>query len=85
MLQSALRFSFSLLFAGSCSHMRATAYFVESVYNPSGFVSTECDSYLNYISNLCSGRNITLGGNFTIEDSGTYYFQTNAEQPYSEE
>lgn len=65
--------------------MRAPAYFTESVYNPNGFLSTECDSYIDYLLNTCTGRNITLGGNYTIDDAGAYYFRTNAESPYSEE
>lgn len=67
-----------------CSHLRAPAYLTESIYNPNGFLSVECDSYVDYILDSCSGsKNITLGGNFTSEDAGTYYFKTNAEEPYS--
>lgn len=73
------------LFAlGGCSHMRATALFIESVYNPDGFVSTECDSYLYYLLGYCDGnKNVTLGGDLTIDDAGDYYFKTNSESPYS--
>lgn len=71
-------------FVASCSHERSTLLFIEAVYNPNGFVSTECDSYLYYLLNTCSGnKNLTLGGNLTINDAGEYFFKTNSQSPYS--
>lgn len=71
-------------FLARCSHDRALELYLEAVRNPDGFVATECSDYVSYELGSCSGnRNITLGGNLTISDAGIYYFNTNAESPYS--
>lgn len=58
---------------------------MESLENPLGFVATKCDSYENYIEGRCDGNDrVTLGGDLGGRE-GDYYFETNAEPPYSKE
>lgn len=53
--------------------------------NPSGFLSTKCDSYESYLGGACDGNDkVALGGDL-VGLEGDYYFETNAEKPYSKE
>lgn len=73
-------------FLAGCSHHRAPKLFLESVENPDGFVSTQCEAYLIYLLGLCNNNKvITLGGELTAEDAGKYYFTTNSKSPYSKQ
>lgn len=69
----------------NCSHGIVLRYFVESLENPFGFVATKCDSYESYLEGKCDGNDkVTLGGDLR-DHQGDYYFETNAESPYSKE
>lgn len=69
-----------------CSHKRAYEFFTESIKNPNGFVSTLCLSYEDYENESCAfNYNATLGGEQVDYLDGNYYFNTNAEPPYSKE
>lgn len=66
--------------------MIVTDFFVESIYNQNGFVSTKCESYEAYESGVCSeNKKVTLGAILTTQDEGSYYLDTNAQKPYSKE
>lgn len=70
---------------GVNSHGIVTSYFVESLWNPIGFLSTKCDSYENYLSGACdSNHKVALGGDLEGLE-GDYHFLTNGEPPYSKE
>lgn len=78
--------TYSNFFVARCSHGRATDLYLEALRNPDGFVATQCSDYLLYELGSCSeNNNITLGGEFTQSEYGKYYFNTNAESPYSKE
>lgn len=71
------------LLSDKCSHLKAPAYFTESINNKEKFVSTECESFESYAAGACSNnKNITLGGDLRLEDRGNYYLFTKAEKPY---
>lgn len=66
-----------------CSHVIVTAFFVESIENPNGFLSTKCSSYEDYIAGVCDENDkVPLGGNLEGKE-GSYFCETNPEKPYS--
>lgn len=68
-----------------CSHLMCTAYFIESVENPAGFLAVKCDSYESFLGGECDGNEkVSLGGDL-LGVEGDFYFETNAEKPYSKE
>lgn len=65
--------------------MIVNEFYLESVENPVGFLSTKCDSYENYLSGACDGNDkLPLGGDL-LGREGDYYFETNPEKPYSKQ
>lgn len=55
---------------------------MESIYDEQKFVSTKCDSYMQYEADECSyNRTITIGGDLTLKDSGKYYLKTDPQPP----
>lgn len=65
--------------------MIVTDFYVEAIQNPDGFVATKCNSFIDYVLGLCGNKTVTLGGDFSLEDAGDYFFYTNPESPYSKE
>lgn len=75
-----------LFFSDSCSHIRAYELYTEAVRNGHGFVSTKCTDYAMYTLRLCILLpKVTIGGKLTLRNSGRYYLETNADEPYSKE
>lgn len=69
----------------SCSHNIVTAYFVESIQNDHGFLSTKCESYEAFVTGTCeSNEKVPIGGPLANAE-GVYYLYTNSEKPYSKE
>lgn len=77
-------FLFTQIWFAVCSHMLAPEFFNEALQNPeSAFLAKKCDSYEAYLSGACDGNEeVTLGGNLEGHEGG-FYFETNAEPPYS--
>lgn len=68
-----------------CSHNLSPDLFIEAVGNPSGFVSTKCTNYEDYVDGKCDGNEkVTLGGDLSGHE-GIFYFQTNPQKPYSKD
>lgn len=58
-------------------------FLIEAIKNPTGFTSTKCDSYENYLNGVCAdGDKVNMGGNLENVE-GVFYFETNPEPPYS--
>lgn len=68
-----------------CNHEIGQYYLIESVENPNGFVSTKCDSYENFLAGSCEGNDRVALGRELAGHEGDYFFETNAEKPYSKE
>lgn len=66
-------------FFGICAHSRAYHYYVESIRNPTGFVSI-----LNSNEQLAKGNIAYMGGPMVdLSAQGSYVLETNAEAPYA--
>ncbi|CAG4990084.1 unnamed protein product [Parnassius apollo] len=70
-----------------CEHARAPAYFAESITTQVGFYGTKCYSWIAYILGWCdivgSDEDVLFGEYMPKNASGLYFFNTNAEPPYS--
>jgi len=67
-----------------CSHLRAPAYFTESINSQTGFKSTNCDTYNSYTHGNCAGNPTSLMGEpVTMTSRGTFYLTTNKKSPFA--
>ncbi|XP_049778093.1 inactive pancreatic lipase-related protein 1-like [Schistocerca cancellata] len=69
----------------SCAHARAPEYFAESISSDEGFWGTPCDSWTQYLLNLCnnSGPKIEMGEHVPLNATGSYFLFTNIQPPYA--
>ncbi|KAH8274208.1 hypothetical protein KR018_007768, partial [Drosophila ironensis] len=69
----------------SCSHERAVAYFVESVYptNTDDFLGKRCGRYADlYTGLLCENSETVMGYGASSTDLGLFYVDVNGVEPY---
>lgn len=72
-----------MVLSDGCGHNLVNYFLIEAIRNPSGFTAIKCDSYEDYLAGGCeNGERINMGGNLASAQ-GVYYFETNAEPPYS--
>ncbi|CAH1163329.1 unnamed protein product [Phaedon cochleariae] len=66
----------------SCDHRRAGEYFVEAILNPDELLATRCSGWELLAKNQCDDVKVNLG-DLTTNETGTFYFETNKERPFS--
>ncbi|XP_063697709.1 inactive pancreatic lipase-related protein 1-like [Culicoides brevitarsis] len=82
-----------------CSHMLATEYFAESIWNSDGFWGLQCSGYLQYLIGWCQNTSsdeyedddedpspdpvALMGENTSLKARGVYYIVTNTVSPYA--
>ncbi|XP_052124200.1 lipase member H-B isoform X2 [Frankliniella occidentalis] len=70
--------------AGTCSHCRGYSLLLESMETPGAFVGTSCTGWDDYKAGVCAGNaTAELGLGLDRRARGSFYFETNAEPPYS--
>ncbi|XP_067002206.1 lipase member H-B [Anabrus simplex] len=70
-------------FSITCSHTRALFYWIESLQNPSSFVSRQCSSWLSFLLNFCSGNNVAIIGQCNKNTiPGNYFLRTKRRRPF---
>ncbi|CAK1555129.1 unnamed protein product [Leptosia nina] len=62
----------------SCSHLRATKLYVESVENPKSIVAVRCKSWREFESNSCEDNFTVLGYGSSTSSRGLYFLRTTA-------
>ncbi|XP_044746473.1 phospholipase A1-like [Coccinella septempunctata] len=65
-----------------CSHRRAHDLFIEAIAHPGGFVSTKCDSYVDYQSHKCDGNIKVSMGDWQTNETGSFFLETTGEPPF---
>ncbi|ODM94556.1 Pancreatic triacylglycerol lipase [Orchesella cincta] len=69
---------------GACAHLRAYEYYFESVANPVGFLSCECNSWKEYDAGTCECSNVAFMGEHCSNSSrGMFYLKTRSRAPYA--
>ncbi|VVD00476.1 unnamed protein product [Leptidea sinapis] len=70
-------------FMPSCSHLRATQIYAESIKAPKSLIGVRCKSWNHFESNACEdGKNAVLGYESPSSTRGVYYLRTTAQAPY---
>ncbi|CAG4930845.1 unnamed protein product [Colias eurytheme] len=67
----------------SCSHLRATKLYVESVETPKSLIGVRCKSLKHFESNACEDKDFAvLGYGSSSSTRGLYFLRTSADPPF---
>ncbi|CAB3223697.1 unnamed protein product [Arctia plantaginis] len=67
----------------SCSHLRATLYFNESINSATLFKAFPCESWHKFENGHCTVNYTYMGLQAKKEDVGVFYLYTNSEPPFA--
>ena len=69
----------------TCSHVRALAYYTESLNSKVGFIGKKCDNYNDFTRGGCANNPTAVMGGVTPQTNltGNFYFTTNSKSPYA--
>nr|CAD7418259.1 unnamed protein product [Timema poppensis] len=69
---------------GACSHLRAVAFYAESITSSVGFHGTLCGSWSDYVSGTCSANvKQRMGAPTPNSARGSFYLWTKNSKPYA--
>ncbi|XP_025199738.1 lipase member H-B-like [Melanaphis sacchari] len=69
-----------------CSHSRAYELYADSVYNRKSLIATQCNSWLDFITNKCENNTKIMMGHDAEENinaRGDFYLKTSQSKPFS--